>query len=69
MIGNPIETDMLGIIVGHIYYFLDKVYPQVASIRQWPYEKILVVPSILHYICGSDSFTGYLRVSFHYHVL
>lgn len=52
-IGNPIETDFLGIIVGHIYYFFDQVYPRVAVIRGWRMKKIIVTPTILHYICGS----------------
>lgn len=30
-LGNPIETDFLGIVVGHLYYFLDYVYPQVTE--------------------------------------
>lgn len=53
-IGNPIETDLLGILVGHIYYFLDSVYPQVAQVRRWRIKNILVTPSILHYLCSTD---------------
>ncbi len=53
IIGNPLETDLLGIIIGHMYYFLNTVYPQVASIRGWRVRKIIVTPSILHYICGT----------------
>ena len=53
-IGNPIETDLLGILVGHIYYFLVSVYPRVADIRGWSYRKILVTPSILKYVCGEQ---------------
>jgi Derlin-2/3 len=30
VLGNPVEMDVLGIIVGHTYYFLDLVYPQVS---------------------------------------
>ena len=50
---NPIESDVLGIIVGHIYYFLHDVYPQVAAVRGWSLKQILVAPGILHWICGS----------------
>ena len=57
-IGNPIETDFLGIVVGHVYYFLDHVYPQIAAARGWSCRKILITPSILHYICGSDEAIG-----------
>jgi Derlin-2/3 len=54
MIGNPVEMDLLGIIVGHTYYFLDSVYPEVARIRGWEMKKILITPSILHYIFTAD---------------
>lgn len=54
ILGNPIEMDLLGILVGHSYYFLDYVYPQVAAIRGWSLKKILVTPSILHYIFATD---------------
>jgi Derlin-2/3 len=54
-IGNPIETDLLGILVGHIYYFLVAVYPRVAEIRGWSHQKILVTPSVLKYMCGEDN--------------
>ena len=50
VIGNPVEMDVLGIIVGHTYYFLDFVYPQVAEIRGWSLKKIVVTPPILKYI-------------------
>ena len=53
-LGNPIETDFLGIIVGHLYYFLDHVYPQIAESRGWILKKILVTPILLHYIFSSD---------------
>lgn len=40
-LGNPVETDLLGIFVGHIYYFLDVVYPQVADVRGWRVRRLL----------------------------
>lgn len=52
-IGNPIETDLLGIVVGHIYYFFEFVYPHLARVRGWKREKLLITPRILHYLCGS----------------
>lgn len=58
-IGNPIETDLLGIVVGHVYYFIEFVYPHVARIRGWRWRRLLVTPSILHYIFGSDNIYGY----------
>jgi hypothetical protein len=50
VLGNPVEMDVLGIIVGHTYYFLDFIYPQVAEIRGWSLKKIIVTPPILKYI-------------------
>lgn len=53
VLGNPVETDLLGIIPGHIYYFLEFVYPKVADIRGWRVRKPLQTPAILHYLFGS----------------
>jgi Derlin-2/3 len=58
-LGNPIETDLLGIIVGHVYYFLEFVYPVVADLRGWRTKRILCTPSFLHYAFGSDNIHGY----------
>jgi hypothetical protein len=46
--------DLMGIVVGHTYYFLDTVYPQVAAVRGWSLTKIMVTPSILHYVFATD---------------
>lgn len=54
LLGNAVEMDFLGILVGHAYYFLDSVYPRVAALRGWRIKKILVTPSILHYIFNTD---------------
>lgn len=54
VLGNPIEMDLMGIVVGHTYYFLDTVYPQVAAVRDWSLKRIMVTPSILHYIFATD---------------
>ena len=54
-IGNPIETDLLGILAGHIYYFFAFVYPHVADRRCWKVRKILQTPQILHYLCGTGA--------------
>lgn len=53
VIGNPVETDLLGIVVGHLYYFLDSVWPRLAHARGWTYwSKVLVTPSLLTYLCS-----------------
>mmetsp|Transcript_22304 Transcript_22304/g.37312 ORF Transcript_22304/g.37312 Transcript_22304/m.37312 type:complete len:271 (-) Transcript_22304:468-1280(-) len=54
VLGNPIEMDLMGILVGHTYYFLDCVYPRVAEVRGWSLKRIMVTPPILHYIFATD---------------
>lgn len=53
LLGNPITIDAIGILVGHTYYFLEFVYPQVAEIRGWRRKKILEPPTLLHWVCGT----------------
>jgi len=52
--GNSLTMDMIGIIVGHLYYFLEYVYPVVANIRGWRLRKIMEPPSGLQYLCGDN---------------
>nr|BAT25219.1 host Der [Nitzschia sp. IriIs04] len=52
LMGNPISTDLIGIVVGHVYYFLDFVYPVVADIRGWKMRKIMEPPTVLQWMCG-----------------
>eukprot|EP00594_Rhizosolenia_setigera_P021115 CAMPEP_0178980688 /NCGR_PEP_ID=MMETSP0789-20121207/26641_1 /TAXON_ID=3005 /ORGANISM="Rhizosolenia setigera, Strain CCMP 1694" /LENGTH=243 /DNA_ID=CAMNT_0020671141 /DNA_START=79 /DNA_END=810 /DNA_ORIENTATION=- len=54
VLGNPVMMDIIGVIVGHLYYFLAYIYPVVADIRGWRVKKILEPPMILHWICGTD---------------
>lgn len=53
MVGNPITMDMIGILVGHTYYFLEYVYPVVADIRGWSCKRIMEPPKLLHWLCGT----------------
>jgi len=53
LIGNAITMDLIGIAVGHLYYFLEYVYPKVAAIRGFRIKKVMEPPALLHYICGS----------------
>jgi Derlin-2/3 len=53
LLGNGITMDVIGIIVGHTYYFLEFVYPVVADIRGWPMKRILVPPTPLLWLCGA----------------
>lgn len=52
--GNPIETDLLGIVAGHLYYFAEFVYPAVAAVRGWRIRRIVYTPSLLKRIFGQD---------------
>lgn len=53
LIGNAITMDLIGIAVGHMYYFLEYVYPKVAQIRGFRCKRIMEPPALLHYLCGS----------------
>ena len=51
LLGNPIETDLMGILIGHIYFFLDRIYPQVADVRGWTMKRPLKTPIFIENIC------------------
>jgi Derlin-2/3 len=53
LIGNAVVMDVIGICVGHLYYFLEFVYPVMASIRNWPIRQLMEPPALLHLICGT----------------
>jgi Derlin-2/3 len=58
LIGSSITMDLIGIGVGHIYYFLEFVYPRIAEIRGWSVKRIMEPPAVLHWICGTYSHDG-----------
>jgi Derlin-2/3 len=53
IMGQRMDMDLVGIFIGHLYYFLEYVYPVVAKVRGWPVQKILEPPMILHWLCGT----------------
>jgi Derlin-2/3 len=53
LLGNSVTVDLIGIMVGHAYYFLEYVYPVVADVRGWPLRRIMEPPGLLHWLCGS----------------
>ena len=53
LLGNSITMDIIGIAVGHTYYFLEFVFPVVAEIRGWPIKRVMEPPLLLHWICGT----------------
>lgn len=63
LIGNSIETDLMGIIVGHVIYFLEDVYPKIANIRGWSLKKIFVAPNFANYFFGTNNLNQHIQVS------
>jgi len=54
LLGNSaIMVDVIGIFVGHSYYFLEYVYPVIAEIRGWKVKRFFEPPMILHWLCGT----------------
>ena len=53
LLGNPVTMDVIGILVGHTYYFLEYVYPVIADIRGWDIKRIMNPPTLLHWMCGT----------------
>jgi len=53
LLGNPVTVDLIGIFVGHMYYFLEYIYPVIAGIRGWKVKRIMEPPKIVHWICGT----------------
>jgi Derlin-2/3 len=53
LLGNPVKVDLIGIVVGHVYYFLEYVYPVLAEVRGWPATRLMEPPMWMHWICGS----------------
>jgi len=63
LLGNAVTMDLIGICVGHGYYFLQFVYPVIAEIRGWQVKRILEPPVFLQWICGS--YEDHDRVELH----
>ena len=51
LLGNPIETDLMGILVGHFYFFFDRIFPQVADVRGWSLKRPLATPEFFRALC------------------
>merc|ERR1712100_958821 len=46
MLGNSAIIDITGIVVGHCYFFLEDILPQIAEIRGWRTKQFLPTPRI-----------------------
>ena len=47
LLGNSAMIDLIGIVVGHVYYFMEDVYPTIADIRGWRVRRWLAAPGFL----------------------
>lgn len=47
LLGQDITSDVIGIAVGHLYYYLADVYPALAAARGWRIKKLMYTPWIL----------------------
>ena len=59
LLGNSVSVDLLGMAVGHIYYFLEDVFP-----NQPGGKRLLQTPAFLQVNWGSAKFTLLIRNSF-----
>lgn len=50
MLGNSATIDLVGIAVGHIYYYLDEILPKIAEIRGWRRRKFIQTPGVLRHV-------------------
>jgi Derlin-2/3 len=58
VLGNSATIDLIGIIVGHVYYFLEDVYPLIADIRGWQVRRWLAAPVLLKQLFGEHTQDG-----------
>ena len=62
LLGHMWTTDAIGMVVGHLYYYLEDVYPALADARGWKRRKLLVTPSI---VCVSRCLFCWLKSAPH----
>jgi hypothetical protein len=63
VLGNSATIDLIGIIVGHVYYFLEDVYPIIADIRGWRVRRWLAAPALLKQLFGEGVNAGGARMN------
>mmetsp|Transcript_19453 Transcript_19453/g.29530 ORF Transcript_19453/g.29530 Transcript_19453/m.29530 type:complete len:240 (-) Transcript_19453:1527-2246(-) len=61
LMGQSITRDLIGIFVGHVYYFLEFVYPVTAEIRDLPIKRIMEPPLFLHWLLGSRQYQHHVH--------
>ena len=45
--GTIMDSDIVGMIAGHIYYYLADILPKIAKIRHWKRTRFIVTPRLL----------------------
>ena len=53
LIQNNVLMDVIGICVGHLYYFLEFVYPVIAEVRGFRMKRLLEPPAPLRWLCDA----------------
>lgn len=53
LLGHSITMDLIGIGVGHIYFYLEWVFPIMAEIRGWKLRRVTDPPFVLQWLCGA----------------
>lgn len=48
IIGSPPSMDLLGVLAGHVYYYMADIYPAMAGLR------LLKTPAFLVFLCGGE---------------
>lgn len=67
VLGNSVTMDLIGIMVGHAYYFLEFLYPVMAEIRGWKVKRIMEPPGLLHWVCGTYRNDDQVHPNVHLH--
>ena len=53
VLGHSITMDLIGICVGHVYYYLEWVFPVMAEVRGWKIRRVTDPPMIFQWLCGA----------------
>lgn len=63
LLGHDITNDILGIAVGHCFYYCEDVWPALAAARGWYITALLPMPSRIRWALGavSQAILGRLR--------
>ena len=54
LLGQSVMEDVVGLGIGHLYYFFEYVFPEVARIRGYSVRRWLEAPKFLRVVCGEE---------------